>query len=69
ACRIFILPPSIEELEYRIRHRGQDDDGAIARRLARARTEIAAASEFDIQIINDDLEQALQRLEAVLFPA
>ena len=68
ACRIFILPPSIEELEYRIRHRGQDDDGAIARRLARARTEIAAASEFDIQIITDDLEQALQRLEAVLFP-
>lgn len=67
ACRIFILPPSIAELEHRIRQRGQDDDNAIARRLARARTEIDAASEFDVQIVNDSLEQALEKLERVLF--
>ena len=69
ACRIFILPPSIQELEHRIRLRGQDDDGAIAKRLQRARTEIEAAAEFDVQIVNDDLEQALQQIEAVLFTA
>ncbi|MEO0534239.1 MAG: guanylate kinase [Cyanobacteria bacterium P01_A01_bin.123] len=67
ACRIFILPPSIDELEHRIRLRGQDDDSAIAQRLEHARREIEAAAEFDVQIVNDDLEQALQQLEQVLF--
>jgi guanylate kinase len=68
AFQIFIAPPSIEELESRIRKRGQDTEEAIARRLARAKVEIASAHEFDIQILNDDFDLAVQRLEDVLFP-
>lgn len=66
ALKVFIEPPSPEELERRIRDRGQDDDAAIARRLKRARVELAAADEFDVQIVNDDLEKAIAELEAVL---
>ncbi len=69
AYRIFILPPSIEELESRIRGRGQDSDDAIDRRLQRAQAEIDAANEFDVQIINDEFEAAVDRLELTLFPA
>ncbi|MUH00413.1 guanylate kinase [Scytonema sp. UIC 10036] len=64
---IFILPPSIEELEKRIRGRAQDSEEAIARRLRRAKEEISAANEFDIQIVNDDLESALKALEEAIF--
>lgn len=67
AQQIFVLPPSLEELETRIRGRGQDSDTAIAKRLARAQIEIAAADEFDTQIINDDLERALSDLEKAIF--
>lgn len=67
ALQIFVLPPSMEELEQRIRTRGQDAEEAIARRLEQARIEIAAAPEFDIRIINDDLDKALVSLESALF--
>ncbi|WP_414756103.1 guanylate kinase [Anabaena sp. CCY 9910] len=67
ALSIFILPPSFEELEKRIRGRGQDSEEAIARRLQRAKEEIQAADEFDIQIVNDDFEVALQAIEVALF--
>lgn len=67
AVSIFILPPSFPELEKRIRGRGQDSEEAISRRLCRAQEEINAANEFDIQIINDDLETALQQIENILF--
>ncbi|WP_392533798.1 guanylate kinase [Nostoc sp. C117] len=67
AFSIFILPPSFEELEKRIRSRGQDSEEAIARRLHRAEEEIKAAHEFDIQIVNDDFETALHDIEAALF--
>lgn len=67
ALRIFILPPSWDELERRLRSRGQDSEDAIARRLKRAKEEIDAAGEFDFQVINDDLEGTLERLESVLF--
>lgn len=63
AISVFILPPSIEELEYRLRTRARDTDEAIAKRLARAQIEIEAAAEFDITIVNDDLETALVHLE------
>jgi guanylate kinase len=66
ALKVFIAPPSSEELERRIRDRGQDDAAAITRRLDRARVEMAAADEFDVQIVNDDLEEAIARLEAIL---
>jgi len=67
ATLIFILPPSLEELEHRIRGRGQDSDAAISRRLLRAREEVNAASEFDIQIVNDDFDQALEAIEQALY--
>ncbi|WP_118169016.1 guanylate kinase [Nostoc sphaeroides] len=67
AFSIFILPPSFDELEKRIRDRAQDSEEAIARRLVRAQEEIQAADEFDIQIINDDFETALNDIETVLF--
>jgi len=67
ALQIFILPPSLEALEQRIRRRGQDDETAITRRLQRAQVEIEAAAEFDIQIVNDDLGAALEQLESCLF--
>jgi guanylate kinase len=67
AVRIFILPPSLLELEFRIRHRGTETEEAIARRMLRAQEEIDAASEFDIQIVNDDFEGALDRIETALF--
>jgi guanylate kinase len=67
ALRIFILPPSLVELEYRIRSRGTETEDEIARRLIRAEAEINAATEFDIQIVNDDFEKALDRIETALF--
>ncbi|MEH2350291.1 MAG: guanylate kinase [Nostoc sp.] len=67
ALSIFILPPSFDELEKRIRSRAQDSEEAIARRLLRAQEEIQAADEFDIQIVNDDFETALNNIETVLF--
>lgn len=67
ALRIFILPPSLQELEHRLRDRGQDSEAAITQRLRRAQEEVDAASEFDIQIINDNLETALNNIETALF--
>jgi guanylate kinase len=67
ALSIFILPPSFEELEKRIRDRAQDSEEAIARRLLRAQEEIQASDEFDIEIVNDDFETALNDIETVLF--
>ncbi len=67
AFQIFVMPPSLGILESRIRGRGQDSDEAIARRLARAEVEVAAADEFDLQITNGRLPQALEELESALF--
>lgn len=67
AFSIFILPPSMNELEKRIRGRAQDSEEAIARRLHRAEEEISAADEFDLKIVNDDFETALNTIEAAIF--
>ena len=64
---IFILPPSREELERRLRSRGQDSDEEIARRLARARSEIEAFGRFyDYCVVNEDVDRAGREVEAVL---
>ena len=68
ALRIFVLPPSMAELERRLRSRGQDSDEAMNRRLERAKVEVEAASEFDITLVNDDLKVALDLLRSLLFP-
>ena len=67
AVAIFILPPSREELERRLRSRGQDSDEEIARRLAQAREEIAASEDFyDFCVVNDDVERAGREAQAIL---
>jgi guanylate kinase len=66
ARQIFVAPPSFAELERRIRGRGTDAQEAIARRLARAREELAAAAEFDAVLVNDDLAAAGRELERLL---
>ena len=64
---IFILPPSREDLEKRLRGRGQDADDEIARRLAKARDEIAAAEKFyDFCVVNDDVERAGREAQAIV---
>ena len=64
--QVMLQPPSLEELERRIRGRGTDAEAAIQRRLERAREELAAAAEFDATLVNGDLELALADLEKLL---
>jgi guanylate kinase len=66
---IFILPPSIAALESRLKSRGKDNDTVIAKRLAAAREDIAHVAEFDYVIINDNLNNALRELDAVVLSA
>jgi guanylate kinase len=59
ACLIFLLPPSLEVLEGRLRGRGTDEEAVIQRRMALVDRELAAARIFDYAVINDDLDQAV----------
>src|SRR5579859_8096383 len=64
---IFILPPSREELERRLRSRGMDSDEEIARRLARARDEIAEFGKYyDYCVVNDDVERAGREAQSIV---
>jgi len=63
---IFISPPSREELEKRLRGRGQDSDEVIASRMAQAQAECSHYNEFDYVIVNDDFDQALIDLTTVV---
>jgi guanylate kinase len=63
---IFILPPSLEELERRMRARGQDAEAVIRRRLDNAREELAHAGEFKYAIINKDFETARRELAKII---
>lgn len=67
ACRtIFIVPPSIAELRRRLAARGQDDPAVIERRMRDARSEISHWDEFDHVIVNDDFDEALADLAAIV---
>ena len=61
AFSIFILPPSIEELEHRIRGRKTESEEKIQQRLERAKVEITQAGEYDYQVVNGDLDKALMK--------
>lgn len=63
---IFILPPSIEALEWRLHHRGTDSEQTITRRLLGAGAEMAHAPEFEYVIINEDFDVALAQMRAVV---
>lgn len=66
ACRsIFIVPPSREELERRLRKRAQDSEAVIARRTAEAVEEMSHYGEFDYLVVNDDFDRALADLKAI----
>ena len=62
AVLVFVEPPSMEELERRLRGRGTEDESSIALRLANAAHEMEFAGEYDVRIVNDDLERAAQEL-------
>src|SRR5574340_1856688 len=66
---IFILPPAMEALEQRLRGRGKDNDEVIAKRMAAVREDVAHVAEFDYVIINDNLNEALRELNAVVLSA
>lgn len=66
ATTVFVLPPSVEELERRLRNRSTDAEDVIRRRLAAARAETAQGlATYDYVLVNDDLEEALDRLDAI----
>ena len=65
AVSVFILPPSRQALEQRMRNRGQDTEEVIAQRLAAAREEMSHYGEFDFVIVNEDFETAVCEMQAI----
>jgi len=63
---VFVLPPSIGELERRLNARGQDDDTVIAARMTKSRGEISHWAEYDFVLINDDLDRCTDELKMLL---
>ena len=66
AIKIFVIPPTLQVLEQRLRGRGTEDEEQIQRRLARARGEYREADFYDYVVINDDLETAANELNAII---
>lgn len=66
ALSIFVMPPSIEVLEQRLRSRGTDSEEAIVKRLARSAEELKQAPAFDVTIVNDDLARAVEETRRVV---
>ena len=66
ACSIFIMPPSVEELERRLRGRGTDAEEAIRKRIDKAEFELSKSSQFDYTVINDDLAVAVEEAASII---
>ncbi len=66
AVAVFIVPPSRQDVEQRLRARGQDSDEAIARRLERARQEMSCWNQYDFVVVNGDLQRASEDLRAIV---
>ncbi len=66
AVSIFVLPPSLGELERRLRARGTEDEATLRRRLANAAREMEEARHYDHQVVNDDLERMVAEVERLL---
>jgi guanylate kinase len=66
ALTVFILPPSVEELERRIRSRGTDSQEAIEKRLRNAREELAASDRYLHRIVNDDVGKSVSELQRIV---
>jgi guanylate kinase len=63
---IFVMPPSFQILEQRLRQRSQDSDAAMARRLATAKSEVSAWEEYDYVVINDELVRCVSELAGIV---
>jgi guanylate kinase len=66
ALALFVMPPSIEVLEQRLRKRGTESEESIQKRLGRSAKELNEASKFDVTIVNDNLERAVEETRRVL---
>lgn len=66
ALLVFLAPPSLEELERRLRGRGTEDDDAVAERLTEARRELDRRTAFDVVIVNDDLDRCVDEVVAAI---
>ena len=66
AILVFLAPPSLDELEARLRSRGTETEDAIQVRLEDARTEIAASKGYDYIVVNDNIDAAADRLRCIL---
>jgi len=64
--RVFLLPPSIEALESRLRSRGTDSDAVISDRMARSRAEISHWDGYDYVVVNDDMDACFEQVHAIL---
>jgi guanylate kinase len=71
AVLVFLTPPTFEELERRLRDRGTESPEELARRLGEARQELERAPDFDVVVVNDDLERAVGEVAGILtaFPS
>ena len=63
---VFVLPPSFEVLEQRLRGRGKDSDDAIRRRLDTARAEVAGYEDYDYVVVNDDLDACVTAMRSII---
>ena len=66
ACSMFIMPPSVEELERRLRGRGTDSEEVIQKRIAKAEFELSKSPEFDYTVVNDDLQVAVDEAATII---
>lgn len=66
ACSIFIMPPSIEELERRLRGRGTDSEEVIQKRIGKAEFELSKSPEFDYTVVNDVLADAVNEATDII---
>lgn len=72
ACRadlvsIFLLPPTLEELERRLRSRAQDSDAVVQKRMAKATEEISHWEEYDYVVVNENLDKAMEHIRRILY--
>jgi guanylate kinase len=66
ALALFVMPPSVEVLEQRLRSRGTESEEAITKRLARSAAELKMAPQFDVTIVNDVLSDAVDKTQMVI---
>jgi guanylate kinase len=66
AVSVFLIPPSMEELERRLRNRGTDSEETIQKRLEIAKTEMALSEKYDYIVVNDDVDAAAGRIIKII---